>query len=112
MPSDIACRTKIMMSQPNSDYRDTLVEAVALLAEMEQRLFTALINIGMTGVYEDVHQAFEPGDVYHFEVAQFEDTSDGNLALLVELLKQTASCRTSLVNLNNLPEPEIEEEGW
>jgi hypothetical protein len=101
-----------MTTQPNADYRDTLVEAVALLAEMEQRLFTCMINTGMTGVYEDIHQAFELGDVYHFELAQFEDTSDSNLSLLVELLKQTASCRTSLVNLNNLPEPEKEEEGW
>lgn len=101
-----------MFNGQDDDYRDALMEATALLVQVERWLFTAMINTGMTGVYRELHQAFEPGDVYEFELAHFEDTGDANLDLLVDVLKQTAAARISLINLNTLPEPENDDETW
>ncbi|RYZ83198.1 MAG: hypothetical protein EOP04_20430 [Proteobacteria bacterium] len=92
------------------DYRNTIIEATDLLSEMEQRLFTAMVNVGMYGVYKEVHEVFCVGDIYHFESEHFEDTGDANLSSLMKLIEQVALTRSQLVNLNALPEINESEE--
>jgi hypothetical protein len=86
------------------DYRNTLIEAAELLSETEQRLFTAMVNIGMYGVYKEVHEAFCVGDIYRFELEHFEDTGDANLTTLIKLIEQVTLTRSQLINLNVLAE--------
>ncbi|RYY99418.1 MAG: hypothetical protein EOO11_05010 [Chitinophagaceae bacterium] len=83
-------------------YRDTILDAVELLDEMEERLFTALVNTGMYGVYREVHRAFSVGDSYEFELRQFEDTGDASLDALLALLRHTVTTRERLRGLNEL----------
>lgn len=85
------------------DYRDTLIEAADLLREMEQRLFTAMVNTGMYGAFCEVHTSFDVGDTFEFEPEMFEDSGDNNLELIVGLLKATAAARSRMEERNGLP---------
>lgn len=95
----------------STEYRQWLEEAVRTLQHAENEVFTAMVNVGFSGVYKDISRVHEPGDVINMELAMFEDTDDQNLELLVEAVRQIASIRQSLMNLNGIElEEEIEEE--
>lgn len=89
------------------DYRDALTEAVNTLQEVENQVFTAMVNVGFAGEYRDISELHEPGEVLNLELAMFEDTNDQNLTSLVELVKEIAAVKMKLINLNAL---EVEEE--
>jgi len=83
----------------NPDYTDTLKEASETLQEMEQNLFTQIVNIGMYGVYKEIHDLMEPGDDYEFELAMFEGTDDKALDILLKLIRHVATARQRLYEL-------------
>lgn len=97
----------ILAAMQDTNYRESIIEAARLLGEMENRLFTAMVNTGMCGVHKEIHQSFEQGDVFDFEISMFEDTGDANLEQFVGLLKKVASCRAALKNLNGLEDDEL-----
>lgn len=83
-------------------YKKTLEQAVYLLHDAETELFTAMVNIGFAGVYEDISKVYEHGESINLELAMFENTSDANLDLMVDLITQIITVKNSLMNLNNL----------
>lgn len=91
----------------NENYRSSLAEAVQVLQDVENQVFTAMVNVGFAGEYQDISQLHEPGEVIDLELAMFEDTNDQNLSELADLVKQIAEVKLRIINLNAL---EIEEE--
>jgi hypothetical protein len=94
----------------SEEYKQWLVDAVRTLQNAENEIFTAMVNVGFSGVYKDISRVHEPGDVINMELAMFEDTDDQNLELLVEAVKKIAEIKESLMNLNGIDEEEEDEE--
>jgi hypothetical protein len=93
----------------SSEYKEWLEDAVHTLQNAENEVFTAMVNVGFSGVYKDISRVHEPGDIINMELAMFEDTDDQNLELLVGLVKKIAEVKESLININAL-EINLEEE--
>jgi hypothetical protein len=89
----------------NEDYTGTLKEAFETVQDMEQNLFTQIVNVGMYGVYKEIHDVMEPGDDYEFELAMFEGTDDKALNTLLKLIKQVAEAKQQLFELVEGDEP-------
>ncbi len=83
-----------------TDYREALEEAVRTLHKVEIELFTAMVNVGFKGPYDDLSKLHEVGEVINLEVAMFEETGDHNVDLLLEALKNVAKVKQEIVNLN------------
>lgn len=86
----------------NTDYRNSLEDAVRSLHQAEMELFTAMVNVGFKGTYEDISRLHEVGEVLNLELAMFEDTGDANLEALVQVVKQVARTKQSLIRMNAL----------
>src|SRR6478735_4871472 len=93
----------------SSEYKQWLEDAVHTLQNAENEIFTAMVNVGFSGVYKDISTVHEPGDIINMELAMFEDTGDQNLDLLVDVIKKIAEIKESLINLNAL-EINLEED--
>jgi len=91
----------------SNEYKQWLEDAVRTLQNAENDIFTAMVNVGFSGVYKDISRVHEPGDVINMELAMFEDTDDQNLDLLVEAVKSVAAIKQRLMNLNGI---ELDEE--
>ena len=93
----------------STEYKQWLEDAVHTLQNAENEIFTAMVNVGFSGVYKDISRVHEPGDIINMELAMFEDTGDQNLDLLVDAVKKIAEIKESLINLNAL-EINLEED--
>ena len=85
-----------------TEYRESLEDAVRALHLAEIDLFTVLVNVSFKGVYADIARLHEPDEVLNLELAMFEATGDTNLNALVEVVKQVARTKQSLISLNAL----------
>ncbi len=83
-------------------YKDQLLQTVDKLFELRHDVFTQVINLSMAGEMKEVDDAFEAGDEYQFELESFEEGSDANVNLLVDLVKQIQIVHDSICNLNNI----------
>lgn len=95
------------MQDPN--YKEALEQAVYTLHEAETQLFTAMVNIGFTGVYADISKLHEPGESINLELAMFENTDDANLDEMVDVISSIVKVKNTLINLNNL-QVDLEED--
>lgn len=84
------------------NYKESLYDAVRVLHNAEQEVFTAMVNIGFAGEYSEISKLHEPGEILDLELAMFEDTGDANLDKMVDLVKAMAGVKESLINLNAL----------
>jgi hypothetical protein len=48
-------------------------------------------------------------DKIHFELAHFEDSTDTNIILLMDLMRKVGRTRDTLVNINSITDEEIED---
>ena len=87
-------------------YHTLLEETVSQLEAMKISLFSSIVNIGMVGVYPEIHACMNEGDSYEFEPAHFMDTGDANLDILMKALEALAEAKESLKNLNAIDEQE------
>lgn len=83
-----------------TDYREALEEAVRTLHKVEIELFTAMVNVGFKGPYDDLSKLHEVGEVINLEVAMFEETGDHNVDLLIGALKNVAKVKQEILNIN------------
>ena len=86
----------------NEEYRQALTDAVCALNDSENELFTAMINIGFKGVYDDISKLHERNEVLDLELSMFEHTGDSNLDTLIDVIKQITAAKHFLINLNSL----------
>jgi hypothetical protein len=85
---------------PMTDYREALEEAVRTLHKVEIELYTAMVNVGFKGPYDDLSKLHEVGEVINLEVAMFEETGDHNVDLLIGALKNVAKVKQEILNIN------------
>lgn len=83
-------------------YKDQLLQTVDKLFELRHQIFTQVINLSMANEMKEVDDAFEEGDEFQFDIASFEDSSDTNLNLLVDLVKHIQTTHDSLCNINSI----------
>lgn len=87
----------------NEAYQEAVLEAVYTLNNAENEIFTAMVNVGFKGVYDDISKLHEKGEVLNLVLAMFERTSDTNLDKLIEAIQAVAKVKLTLINLNALP---------
>lgn len=81
-------------------YKLRLSEACQTIADSSNQLFTALINVGMSGEFKELDELFDEGDFFQFERSHFQDSNDINVKILMELLDKMDETHSKLVNLN------------
>lgn len=89
-------------------YREILIDNVKEMIEMQKEIFTQLLNLAMFGELKEINEVFETGDIYEFEIAQFENLSDTNVQKMVHLFKQFEQTIDSLINLNDISAEELD----
>jgi len=90
------------------DYTTQLMDSIAGLESIRNQLFDHVINVGMHGVYKDIHAVLEPGDSYKFELAHFEDSDDESLQTLVKLLRHVDYAAQKMLKINNLSPEQVD----
>ena len=91
----------------DSIYRDKIIMSYKLLLNLHEKLMERIINVAMTGEYEDINKVFQEGDSFQFNIEQFKDTKDVNLNKLVAFYEQLEELMNSLANINKLTEEEV-----
>ena len=91
----------------DSIYRDKIIMSYKLLLNLHEKLMERIINVAMTGEYEDINKMFQEGDSFQFNIEQFKDTKDVNLNKLVAFYEQLEELMNSLANINKLTEEEV-----
>ncbi len=91
-------------------YREKIILAYRALLETHEELIDRIINVGMTGEFVEINEAFYPGDMYSFNLEQFRGTEDANLNLLLKLFDELENTMNSLANINGITEEELEDE--
>jgi hypothetical protein len=86
----------------DEDYQDTLKDAVRILHDAEIEIFTAMVNVGFKGAYDEISKLHEVGEVLNLEIAMFENTGDANLDTLVKIVKEISRTKHQLININGL----------
>ncbi|WP_373494923.1 hypothetical protein [Aquiflexum sp.] len=81
-------------------YKLRLLDACSAVAKARNELFTAMINVGMSGEFRELDELFEEGDFFQFEKSHFQDCKDINLGMLMELIEKLDETHSKLVNLN------------
>ena len=89
------------------DYKTTIIEALNRLNIAQTRMFTAMINVGMSNTFKELE--FEAGDTINFEIESFEDSGDANLETIIDLIKKMEETKLKLMNLNAVNEDELDE---
>lgn len=91
-------------------YREKIILTYRYLLSVHEELLTRIINVGMTGEYAEINNAFEPGDTFKFELKQFRGTKDVNLNKLITFFDELEKLMNSLANVNAITEENLEDE--
>ena len=89
------------------EYRQHLIVGVKELIFLQQQLFSIVLNLLMSGEFQDINSVFETGDTFEFSLEHLkisEDTNVKHLVRTIETIRQTAD---SLILINNLSEKEL-----
>ena len=89
------------------EYKNRLIETLGILTEVREKTFLQLINLAMENELKEIHEAFDIGEGYTFELSHFEGLTDSNVQKLVELCKNIEDTYFSLMDLNGIKENEI-----
>lgn len=84
------------------DYKQTLEDAVHILDNAQNEIFTAMVNVGFAGVHRDISEVHEKDEVITMELAYFENTGDVNVDTLLDVVKTIFAAKHTLINLNAL----------
>lgn len=91
------------------EYRKELITTCKALMVADREIFTAALNLAMSGEFKEVNESFEIGDSFEFEWGYFENCADVNLAKLLETHHSISATLESLININNIKEEELDE---
>lgn len=97
------------MMEPTDLYRKRLIVAYKSLIDFHGELFNQIVNIGMTGEYNDIDKYFEIGESYNFDIEQFKNANDINLVKLTQFHEKLVELIESLANMNSIKKSELEQ---
>lgn len=83
-----------------TDYREHLLETVALMQDFGQRLFTSIINIALSGELKD--EELNEGLIFSLKEDDLRDLDDQNINSIIRVLDVIGIVQTKLINLNSL----------
>ncbi len=86
----------------NDDYKEALAESCMAIATARQEIFSALINVAMSGEYAEIDDIFEVGETVLFDTTYFQHSQDSNLKKLLELVYHLEQTHDTLTNINGL----------
>ena len=89
------------------EYKDRLIETLGILTELREKTFMQLLNLAMENEMKEIHEAFEVGDSFTFELSHFEGLTDTNVQKLVELCKMIEDTYSNILDLNGIDEEEV-----
>jgi hypothetical protein len=92
------------------EYRNQIIENLNNLIRVRGIILFQIINLAMSTEYKDLDNMFEVGEIFTFELSHFEDMNDVNIQKLVSLCKNTEATISTLMNLNNIQEEELDFE--
>ncbi len=75
----------------------------------EEMIFKKIIRLSLSNEYKQIDEVLEMHDKIHFELAHFEDSTDTNIILLMDLMRKVGKTRDSLVTINSITDKEIED---
>ena len=90
------------------EYKERIIETLYVLSDAREKTFMQIINLAMEGEMNDIHNAFEVGDHFVFELSHFDNMADTNVRKLAELCKLIESTYFDIMDLNSIDQKEVD----
>lgn len=88
--------------------KKVMIETINELIGVRNKIFDQIVGIGMEIEFSKEVGGFKSGEIYHLELAHFEDSNNTSIQKLVELCKTVEGTVFSLMNLNGIDEDEVD----
>lgn len=88
-------------------YKENLKEALKNLIQVNESIFSSLIDISMQGELKEWNDSVPIGEVHNFDFALFKNSDDTNIQLLVKIMEHVNDTFHTIKNINSI---EMEEE--
>lgn len=85
---------------PTMTYKDSLRNSCDAIAKSRDLVFTAMVNVAMSGEYKGLDEQFEEDEEILFDTAYFRNCEDLNVQKLLALVDTIEKTYDSLVNIN------------
>jgi len=95
------------MDEINWQYRRYLKKTIHVLLDSEEQLFSAAVNLLMSGEMKEIDEVFEIGDDYEFNMNHFKTSEDINIEQIVEAIEKIRSTVELLMNVNNITDNDV-----
>lgn len=92
---------------PNIKYRETLINAIEQLVDINGQVKALGINILMKSELEEIDELFEEGDVYDVKYNHLASAQDVNVKIVADIVKNINRNISSLININNIKDNEV-----
>ncbi len=104
---DLGGETTVRLLSERDAYRFSLINAYKTLLDINDELFTSMINLAMSGELRDIDQAFEVGESFDFQLEHIKGTNDINLNKLISHYELIEDLLESLANVNGINEEDL-----
>jgi hypothetical protein len=81
-------------------YRDSLVDALKNLVEVNLMIYNSLIPVAMTGELKEWSESVPIGEIHNFPFDLFRNCEDTNVQLLVKLIETVEQAYQTIKNVN------------
>lgn len=89
-------------------YREKLIMSYLYIRTSQEDLMDRIVNVGMSGEYQDIGKTFSPDDFYEFDIVQFRNTEDVTLNTLIHLFDEMEDAKETIKNVNAISDEEID----
>ena len=83
-------------------YKDSLRNSCDAIAKARELVFTAMVNVAMSGEYKDLDEKFEEDEEVLFDTAYFRNCEDLNIQKLLALVDTLEKTYDTMLNINGL----------
>ena len=97
------------MKDINNKYRKRLIDTINILLESEEQLFSATVQLLMSGELKEIDEVFDVGDVYEFNLNHFKTSYDINVKQISGLIEQMRGTVEFLMNVNKIKDNDLIE---
>ena len=67
--------------QKNQTYKEAILSTLQCLDDAEGYVMSSVVNLALSGVYKELGNLYETGEILRVEPAMFRDTGDANIDL-------------------------------
>ena len=95
------------MNENDWQYRRYLKKTIHILFDSEEQLFSAAVNLLMSGEMKEIDEVFEIGDDYEFNMNHLKTSDDINVNQIFKAIEKIRSTVEFLMNVNNITDNDI-----